>query len=114
MNQENKDEDTTPDELYPLLSEDVFRREKTRAKELRQSAWWKKKRSSGICYYCKKKFRPDELTMDHKIPLSRGGRSDKENLVPCCKECNNKKKYLLPAEWTEYLESLIKSSPENE
>jgi hypothetical protein len=24
-------------------------------------------------------------------------------VVPCCKECNNRKKYLLPMEWEEYL-----------
>ena len=25
------------------------------------------------------------------------------DVVPCCKECNNKKKDLTPVEWTEYL-----------
>lgn len=84
---------------------DVFKKEKEKARRLRQSAWWKKKRSSGICYYCKKQFRASELTMDHKIPLSRGGTSNKENIVPCCKECNTNKRYMLPAEWMEYLKS---------
>jgi 5-methylcytosine-specific restriction endonuclease McrA len=41
--------------------------------------------------------------MDHLIPLSRGGYSTKENLVPCCKECNNRKKYLLPAEFADLI-----------
>ncbi len=36
--------------------------------------------------------------MDHVIPLSQGGRSVKGNLVPCCKECNSKKKADLPPE----------------
>ncbi len=84
-------------------------REKRKARELRQSAWWKKKTASGKCYYCGLKFHPDELTMDHLIPLSRGGKSEKFNLVPACKECNNKKKYLLPAEWDEYLEKIKNS-----
>ena len=44
-----------------------------------------------------------ELTMDHLVPLSRGGRSTKDNLVPSCKSCNNKKKTMLPVEWDEYL-----------
>ena len=44
--------------------------------------------------------------MDHKIPLSRGGHSTRENLVPCCKECNSQKKNLLPSEWAGYLERL--------
>ncbi len=85
-------------------------KEKEKAKRLKKTAWWRKKTASGICYYCKKQFKPKELTMDHKIPLSRGGLSTKENLVPCCKECNNKKKYLLTVEWEEYLKKLKEGS----
>ena len=44
--------------------------------------------------------------MDHRIPLAQGGRSEKSNLVPACKECNHKKKYLLPWEWEDYLKRL--------
>ena len=82
-----------------------IKREKAKARELRNSAWWKRKRSSGICHYCGKKFKVDELTMDHLIPIIRGGKSVQGNVVPACKECNNKKKYLLPMEWEEYLHS---------
>lgn len=78
--------------------------EKDKAKKLRNTSWWNRKRSTGICYYCGTKINPNELTMDHIIPLSRGGKSEKHNLVPACKECNNKKKYLLPAEWEEHLQ----------
>lgn len=52
----------------------------------------------GICHYCGKKFKPEELSMDHVVPVARGGRSNKGNIVPCCKDCNNKKKYLTPVE----------------
>ena len=82
--------------------------EKEKAKKLRTTSWWNRKRSTGICYYCNLKFIPNELTMDHIIPLSRGGKSEKYNLVPACKECNNKKKYLLPAEWDEHLQRIKK------
>lgn len=92
------------------MHEGVFlRRQKEKARELRKSAWWKRKRSNGICHYCRRKFPVAGLTMDHLIPLSRGGTSDKENLVPACKECNNQKRDLLPAEWADYLDSLINS-----
>jgi len=37
--------------------------------------------------------------MDHLVPLSRGGRSVKGNLVPACKDCNTKKKQSLAFEW---------------
>ena len=73
-------------------------REKQKAKELRQSQWWKNQVAKGICHYCGKKFSPDALTMDHVLPIVRGGKSAKGNVVPCCKQCNNEKKYLTPAE----------------
>jgi 5-methylcytosine-specific restriction endonuclease McrA len=31
--------------------------------------------------------------MDHVVPLIRGGRSTKGNLVAACKECNSRKKH---------------------
>jgi len=86
-------------------SEEI-RKEREKARRLRASGWWKRKREKGVCYFCGRHVRPSELTMEHKVPLSRGGRSTRENLVPACKECNNKKKYLLPMEWEEYLKKL--------
>ena len=44
--------------------------------------------------------------MDHIVPIARGGKSVKSNVVTACKECNNEKKQRLPMEWDEYLESL--------
>jgi 5-methylcytosine-specific restriction endonuclease McrA len=83
--------------------------EKRKARELRQSQWWKRQLAKGRCYYCGKAFTPSELTMDHIVPLVRGGKSKKGNVVPACKVCNNKKKYLLPIEWDAYLESLTEN-----
>lgn len=73
-------------------------RERAKAKELRKSEWWKQQLAKGVCHYCRKTFPPEELTMDHILPVVRGGKSVKSNCVPCCKECNNDKKYLTPAE----------------
>jgi 5-methylcytosine-specific restriction endonuclease McrA len=73
-------------------------RERAKAKELRKSAWWKKQLAKGVCHYCGKTFPADELTMDHILPVVRGGKSVKSNCVPCCKQCNTDKKYLTPAE----------------
>ena len=85
------------------VDEAELRREKEKARKLRQSRWWQQKLSSGVCYYCTKHFKPKELTMDHITPIIRGGKTTKNNIVPCCKECNNEKKYLLPIEWQEYI-----------
>jgi len=73
-------------------------REKLKARQLRQSQWWKNLIAGGECHYCKQKFKPEELTLDHIVPLSRGGKSTKGNVVPCCKACNNQKTFLTPAE----------------
>ena len=40
------------------------------------------------CTYC---YRELPLGPDHKVPLSRGGSSSIENIVPACKFCNSKK-----------------------
>jgi len=91
-----------------------IKREKAKAREIRESQWWKRKRATGICYYCGGKFKAMELTMDHLVPIVRGGRSVPGNLVPACKECNNKKKYLLPMEWEEYLNTLQRKNTQSE
>lgn len=88
--------------FYP--EEEDIRKERHKARELRASQWWKRQCSKGICHYCGRKTRAAELTMDHIVPISRGGKSTKGNAVPCCKECNNNKKQLLPMEWQAYLE----------
>ena len=94
-----------------IVSDEEVKREKGKARSLRQTAWWKRKIDRGLCYYCHKKVGRDHLTMDHLVPLSRGGKSTKGNIVAACKTCNNKKKYLLPIEWEEYLASLSESHP---
>ena len=93
-----------------IISEQTIRREKEKARRLRNSAWWMKKTRNGTCYYCNRSVGKDSLTMDHVVPLSRGGKSKKGNIVPACKECNNRKKYLLPIEWEEYLKDLSSRS----
>ncbi|KAF0215618.1 MAG: hypothetical protein FD174_4066 [Geobacteraceae bacterium] len=62
------------------VSEQEIKREKEKARELRR-------------------------TMDHLVPIIRGGKSVRGNVAPACKECNFKKKYMLPIEWEEYLKS---------
>lgn len=99
--------------MEPFISyvtDEELRKEKRRAQVLRKSPWWKRKCAEGVCYFCGKKILPKELTMDHIVPLIRGGKSLKGNIVPACKECNSKKKYLLPVEWEEYMKSLHKDT----
>ncbi len=69
------------------------KREKAKARELRQSQWWKGQLGKGLCYHCGDRFHSGDLTMDHLVPIVRGGRSHRKNCVPSCKECNSKKGY---------------------
>jgi 5-methylcytosine-specific restriction endonuclease McrA len=43
------------------------------------------------CQYCGEKFPYKELTIDHVIPKSLGGKSLWSNVVACCKQCNGAK-----------------------
>jgi 5-methylcytosine-specific restriction endonuclease McrA len=85
------------------LEEADLTRERRKARELRGSQWWKRQLAKGACHYCGRTFSARDLTMDHIVPISRGGKTTKGNVVPCCKECNNAKKQLLPMEWEAYL-----------
>lgn len=41
----------------PKRSEAEVARERKKARELRNSAWWKNELAKGICHYCGKKFK---------------------------------------------------------
>lgn len=87
-----------------------IRAERNKARDLRKTRWWQQKTAPGICHYCGNQVAFKDLTMDHLVPLARGGRSTKDNLVPCCKTCNNRKKSMLPLEWEEYVEGLTREN----
>jgi 5-methylcytosine-specific restriction endonuclease McrA len=89
--------------FFSGVAEEEIQKQKTRARELRRTRWWRNKCAKGVCHYCGEKVGASDLTMDHVVPLVRGGKSVKGNLVAACKECNSKKKYLLPMEWEGYL-----------
>jgi len=90
------------------LTEEEMNRERRKARELRNSQWWKRRCAKGTCHYCGRPTAPKELTMDHIVPISRGGQSTKGNVVASCKKCNNAKRHLLPMEWKQYIEDIKK------
>ena len=93
-------------EYYAPVDPDELKRQRARARELRASQWWKRRISTGVCHYCCRQVGHKALTMDHIVPLGRGGTSIKGNVVPACKDCNTRKKHLLPVEWQDYVDSL--------
>jgi 5-methylcytosine-specific restriction endonuclease McrA len=48
------------------------------------------------CAYCRK---PCAVTIDHVVPICRGGRDEPSNVVPACKPCNSSKNDRLLSEW---------------
>jgi 5-methylcytosine-specific restriction endonuclease McrA len=56
------------------------------------------KRDKYTCMYCGVQPGPEELTIDHVMPKSRGGGSTWENCVLACVECNKRKANRTPAE----------------
>jgi 5-methylcytosine-specific restriction enzyme A len=93
-------------EFYAPVDPGILKRERARARELRASQWWKRRIADGICYYCRRRVGNGSLSMDHLVPLGRGGRSVRGNVVPACKDCNSRKQSLLPVEWQDYLSRL--------
>jgi 5-methylcytosine-specific restriction endonuclease McrA len=55
-------------------------------------------RDKYTCYICGKRFTEKQLSTDHIIPISRGGKNDWLNLITCCKKCNGEKGNMLLSE----------------
>ena len=53
-------------------------------------------RHRGECFYCGQRA---QLTMDHVIPIIRGGRHSIGNIVPACLACNSSKSKRFIMEW---------------
>ena len=48
-------------------------------------------RDGNQCQYCGKKFPTSELSLDHVVPRSQGGKTTWENIVCACVDCNVRK-----------------------
>ena len=49
-------------------------------------------RDRYTCQYCGERFDSTELTYDHVLPRSRGGKTTWENILTCCVRCNTGKR----------------------
>lgn len=61
---------------------------------------WKEKcrQLNNLCQICFKTEPEVTITIDHILPVAKGGTNNLDNLQPLCMDCNRKKhaKYLLP------------------
>jgi 5-methylcytosine-specific restriction endonuclease McrA len=88
-----------------------MRREKERARELRQSRWWQTRIANAVCYYCGDAVAKADATMDHVVPLAQGGTSTQGNVVVACKACNTQKRDMTAVEWTLLVEARARTTP---
>lgn len=72
------------------------RRAITRTGDLTTKQWLEIKNKSPICPACGKFVGCENLTLDHIIPLSKGGQHTKDNIQALCKPCNSSKNAKLP------------------
>ncbi len=73
----------------------MVKRNKSPVKFSRQNIY---ARDRYKCQYCGGRFPTEEMTYDHVVPRARGGKTEWENIVTCCMECNRKKGGRTPRE----------------
>lgn len=66
----------------------IFGRQKGAVKFSRENLYI---RDKGRCQYCRTPVKREDLTYDHVVPRSKGGKTTWENIVLACEKCNRKK-----------------------
>lgn len=78
-------------------------RRRSRVQQPRKNQWHRAARKyNGHCYYCGCRPNPDDITVDHAVPRSRGGKNRDDNLLPACDPCNNEKADLTISEYRKF------------
>lgn len=64
------------------------------------------KRTKGVCAHCGKTLTvgTKDCTAEHIVPISKGGKNEKNNLICMCKKCNlDKGNDIVPPNWYNYI-----------
>ena len=69
---------------------------------------------NGLCAYCGRHRNIKYMTIDHIIPISKGGTDEISNLQCTCKACNNLKEDMFPSEFTDFIRHILRNSMEIE
>ena len=65
-------------------------------------------RDGRKCFYCKKDLKYRQVTLDHYLPKSKGGKEEIYNLVLCCRKCNKLKGNRIPKDYKKMILKLFK------
>ena len=76
-------------DIHPVISVRGTSWGKWRAPALTNASLFR--RDGHLCMFCGRSFRDHDLTRDHIIPTSKGGKDTWTNVVAACKRCNNHK-----------------------
>lgn len=68
------------------------------------------RRDKEKCFYCKKNLKYRQVTLDHYLPKSRGGKEVVYNLVLCCEKCNRLKGDKVPINYKGFIILLLKKA----
>ena len=68
-------------------------------------------RDSYTCQFCGLTPEPDQLSIDHLVPVSRGGLDEITNYVTCCRSCNSRKSNTPLEEFAQRISISIESLP---
>jgi 5-methylcytosine-specific restriction endonuclease McrA len=52
---------------------------------------WLCEKLENVCVMCDKVFPQGKLTIDHMVPITKGGKNDNKNIQPLCGSCNARK-----------------------
>ena len=102
----NKEHDLAYNRAYRQANKEIWSaKERKRRAKMKANQNFKiskkqlKKLYLGPCYYCKV---DEKMTLDHVVPIDRGGSHSIGNLVPACGNCNFSKGKKLLMEWKLY------------
>lgn len=91
---------------YPFDTEDGYKSKRVRKKYSSEERKTIYDISNGCCELCGRKLLFQDMTLDHVVPLSMGGKDEMENLQSSCLLCNQIKSNILPEKFIERI-SLI-------
>lgn len=93
-----------PEVFKKQLQEDIDSSKRIKISPVTKCAVAKK---SNVCIYCGKPIADEDWTLEHLIPLSRGGTNHMDNLYPAHKTCNRMKGNMLPSEFNSCVTDIV-------